>query len=212
MFAAIRNTALGAALGLCAGVAVPAQAAYVATLQQVGANVVATGSGSIDITDLTLDHIQIIPIEVAAFAGYLGLGQTGNPGAVYTGVSGPADIGLGGTFIPSTSSGSVVAIQGNASFLVLPENYVSGTALGTSTDTWDSTTLAALGVTDGTYTWTWGTGAHADSFALQIGPAATAPEPASLALFGAGLAGLGLVLRTRPAGAPGTAQARPDLP
>ena len=56
--------------------------------------------------------------------------------------------------------------------------------------------FASLGAIPGTYTWTWGTGADADSFTLQIGPAA-APEPASLTLLALGLAGLGMVLRTR---------------
>jgi len=39
--------------------------------------------------------------------------------------------------------------------LVLPTGYTSGSALTTS-ETWNNTTLAGLGLTDGTYTWTWG--------------------------------------------------------
>jgi len=50
-------------------------------------------------------------------------------------------------------------------------------------------------VTPGTYKWTWGSGPN-QNFTLQIGPAAAVPEPASLALFGVGLAGVGMVLRT----------------
>jgi hypothetical protein len=41
-----------AALALAAPLASPAQAAYVVTLQQVGANVVATGSGSLNTSAL----------------------------------------------------------------------------------------------------------------------------------------------------------------
>jgi len=67
--------------------------------------------------------------------------------------------------------------------------------LGTSTDTFDSTTLAALGATDGTYTWTW-SGASADSLTLIVGTA-PAPEPASLAQLSAGVVGLGLIRRKR---------------
>jgi hypothetical protein len=50
-------------------------------------------------------------------------------------------------------------------------------------------TFASLGVTPGTYVWTWGTGAD-QSFTLEIG---TAPIPAALPLFATGLGGLGLI-------------------
>ena len=47
MVSAVRNMAIGgAALGLCAGLGFPAQAAYTVTLLQQGPDVVATGSGS----------------------------------------------------------------------------------------------------------------------------------------------------------------------
>ena len=78
----------------------------------------------------------------------------------------------------------------------VPTGYVSGTVI-TSGATWDNTTLAALGVTDGTYVWTWGAGPNADSFTLNIGQSPV-PEPASLALLGAGVVGLGLIRRKRP--------------
>jgi len=42
MFSTFRTTALAAVV---AGFALPVQAAYVVTMEQVGANVVATGSG-----------------------------------------------------------------------------------------------------------------------------------------------------------------------
>ena len=74
--------------------------------------------------------------------------------------------------------------------------YVSGSALS-DTSTYANQTFASLGATPGTDEWTWGTGAHADSFTLEVGPVAAVPEPASLSLLVMGLAGLGMVLRTR---------------
>jgi hypothetical protein len=48
-------------------------------------------------------------------------------------------------------------------------------------------------VTPGTYKWTWGTGPN-QNFTLDAKIAAV-PEPASLALFGVALDGLGVALR-----------------
>ena len=54
-------------------------------------------------------------------------------------------------------------------FLIVPRGYVSGTFLSNSA-TYSGKTLATLGVTPGTYVWTWGTGAN-QNFTLKILPA-----------------------------------------
>ncbi|MGH7044737.1 MAG: PEP-CTERM sorting domain-containing protein [Acetobacteraceae bacterium] len=73
----------------------------------------------------------------------------------------------------------------------MPHGYVSGIQLA-DTSTWDNVTFADLGVTPGTYTWTWG-GAPDGSFTLKIG----VPEPGSLAILGGSILLLGAVLRGR---------------
>ncbi len=85
----------------------------------------------------------------------------------------------------------------NTGQLLLPSGYVSGTALS-ATDTYNNTTIAALGLAVGTYTYTWGSGANADSLVINIGPAAV-PEPASIVMTGGmlGLGGLVLAWRKR---------------
>jgi len=61
--------------------------------------------------------------------------------------------------------------------LSVPTDYVSGTALSDSA-TYSGKTLAELGVTAGTYVWTWGTTAN-QNFTLEIPPFPPPPPPAT---------------------------------
>ena len=59
----------------------------------------------------------------------------------------------------------------------------------------DRRDVASLGLTPGTYEWTWGTGMDADSFTLQIGPAGVPDTGSTLSLLS--FASLGLVALRR---------------
>jgi hypothetical protein len=164
-------------------------------------NVVATGSGSIDLTDLTgFTGTGSIGAGITPTQPLFIIGSPSGSFAYYEFISGPTSFGSGSGAGASTTSGEQVGINccddlgGPA--LGVDLFYSSGSPISNAA-TYDNATFTSLGVTPGTYVWTWGTGAHADSFTLQIGPVANIPEPASLPLLAVGLAGLGLVLRRR---------------
>jgi hypothetical protein len=145
----------------------PAQAGYIVILQQVGSDVVATGSGAIDLTGLSLldiaggSHAVIVPNAANVQTGPSGLELF-----KYSGFSGPTNFGSGGQTVSSSGTGDFVGISGTEGFLWLPFAYVSGSPLSDSA-TYDGATFSSLGVTPGTYEWTWGPGDD-QNFTLEI--------------------------------------------
>ena len=135
----------------------PAQAGYTVTLQQVGPDVVETGSGAIGLKGLTLRN------SFFKRAFYYGR------------IIGPTNFGGFSLSIPPTSSSgnwAGITISG----ISVPRFYVSGTFLSDSATYGNflapgfrdsGATLATLGVIPGTYVWRWGTGAN-QNFTLQI--------------------------------------------
>ena len=186
------------ALATSLAAAAPARAAYTVTLAQEGSNVVATGSGTINTAGLSFIFGVNSGSSLWPLYGQILIGPvTSEDTGLYSGVSGPTSFGTGGISISANSgNGDLVGILGIEGLLSVPAGYVSGSAL-MDTSTYDNQTFASLGVTPGSYVWTWGSGATADSFTLDIAAVSTVPEPASLTLFGTGLLGLGLVRRRR---------------
>jgi len=161
----------------------------------MGPDVVATGSGNIDLTGLTLSLIHstfnaginppeaVVTLSTGKADTYSGTfsgppGGTGGPGF------GP---GIGPVFESATSStGNLVSFSLTFSSIHVFEGYVSDDPLGASTDTWDAATFKSLGLTPGTYKWKWGTTDADQGFTLEIGQT---PIPAALPLFATGLGG-----------------------
>src|SRR5207248_1054170 len=191
----------------------PAEAGYTVILQQVGPDVVATGSGAINLTGLI--HAGYLTygwgpgvLSGAAddgwggvIAGRISTGPTiaGSVDSYHLGPSGPTSFGSGGGADASSGSGDTVGTAADCSkdgsdcdrFLIVPRGYVSGTFLSDSA-TYSGKTFATLGVTPGTYVWAWGTGAN-QNFTLEIlttGPPVVSTSPATLiASFSATLNG-----------------------
>jgi hypothetical protein len=183
----------------------PSQAAYIVTLEQQGTSIVASGSGTIDVADLKPLCGPGLPFGsclagpgITPSNGDITTGPSGSvlPNQFYNiGFTGPTSFGSGNFFFdPNSGSGDIVGIFGRPSFfidgqlLLVPEAYAAGSLLSDSS-TYDHQTFASLGVTPGTYRWTWGSETHADSFTLII-EAAAVPEPSSLLLLGVGVGAL----------------------
>ena len=170
----------------------PAQA-FMVTLDQVGANVVATGSGPINLTGLTFTGSSVSNgILITPSFGEIATGPSGvflNTDS-YTGFTGPSSFGSGDLIFPNTGSGDLVGIHPIADFMEVPQGYVSGNALSSSM-TFNNATFASLGVRQGTFVWSWGTGLPNQNFTLIIGSGVPTPDGGStVSLLGCALLGL----------------------
>ena len=160
-------------------------AAYMITVQEVGADVVATGSGSLNLAALVrAGGVFGWPNTLIPDNGTVGVGPLAADCTLYVGnVSFPAVIGTGGSVAPSSGSGSFVGTIGGG-YLVVPLRYVSGSPLGDSVTTFVGRTLADLGLAPGEYVWSWGEGSTADSLTVRVqAPTPLPPPPDPLALL-----------------------------
>ena len=184
-----------------AGTAVTAQAAYIATATETGGDVVFEGSGSLDLTAGSLSSSignqvgGVVPNSLFQIGDITGV-QTQfylNP----TNFSGPSTIGPGTTFTRSSGgTGDLTGVSfGGSPNISVPNGYTFGDALSGSM-TIAGHTFSSLGLSPGVYEWTWGSGATADSFKLNVG---AVPIPAAVWLFGSGLLGLIGVARRKKA-------------
>jgi PEP-CTERM motif len=169
----------------------PAQAGYVVTLTQQGSDVVATGSGPIDLSGLTFSSGGFTFAEMTPSVADITTGPilVFTATDTYTGVSGPLNFGGGSPTDASSGNGDSVSIFGGINELVVPRGYLSDSALS-DTATYTGQTFSTLGATPGKYEWTWGKGAN-QNFTLEIGTAV--PEPATWAMMALGFGLLGFL-------------------
>jgi hypothetical protein len=187
-----RRTACLALLAvmMLAGVAMHrAEAKYVAIFTQDGPDVIEVGGGTLDVTDLMVVSRGLSRSFVSGASGAYVSGTPGDLGRAYVGsINGPATFGSGLIFTTTESSGDPVGFSASASFVFVPDDYVSGAPLS-ETSTYADATFASLGITPGTYVYSWGSDAHADTLTIEIG--SPIPEPSTWAMGLIGFAGLG---------------------
>jgi VPDSG-CTERM motif len=169
--------------------------AYTVTLEQVGSNVVTTGSGPINLTGLPINPIMLSTTSILdARRGDISTGPTDvSIVDVYAAffLTGPPNFGSGSAFLPDAGSGDLVGISIDQGLLFVPQGYVSNAALSDSM-TFNNATFASLFLTPGTYVWTWGTGGN-QNFTLQIGSVGVPGVPdggSTVSLLGCALLGL----------------------
>lgn len=170
----------------------PSQGAVLLRVEQVGSDVQVSGSGSALTTELigtgsTFSWTSALT-DAQIYAGPLAIND-GNVN-LYSGVVGPLVFGGDpGVYELPDLAGSVGDLFGiNANDgngfpqLVLPAGYISGTSLS-GTSSFPNLSLAQIGLTPGQVsTWSWGSGANADSLRLEVVPA-PAPLLGALAAF-----------------------------
>ena len=172
----------------------PAQA-YTVTVQQMGANVVANGSGAFNLTGLTLFSGDFVVPQMNASFGAILTGQVLGGRSQDTLDSLDRRVSAPGAFFsPSLAAETLSAFRAVLHALYVPQGYVSNTALSNSM-TFNSATLDSLGVTPGTYVWSWGTGLPNQNFTLIIGGAGVPDGGSTVSLLGYGLLGLAALRR-----------------
>jgi hypothetical protein len=163
----------------CQSISSRAAAGVVINIQESGGNVVATGSGTLDLSALTQETPAespgfIIPAAAAVLVGPIEIVYE------YAIVTGPRNWGPPGIGAnASAATGEQFGVGGNNAIIAVPAGYVSGTPLS-GTATWEGQTFASLGVNPGTYNYTWGTGTSADFLTVIVGQ--SVPEPTSIML------------------------------
>jgi PEP-CTERM motif len=156
-----------------------AEAGLLITIEQVGSNVVAKGSGSVNLTGLNFNGPVLSAVGVTPIFANITFGELGpTPGADYGPLMGPSSFGPGIGSMPTSSSGDTFGVVNGVGNVRVPDGYTSGTPLS-GTETFANSTFSDLGVITGTYTYT----LPNDTITVIIG---TVPEPSTVVMTGIG--------------------------
>jgi hypothetical protein len=136
-------------------------------------NVVFLGGGSLDIKAWTASNVSVDFSKIQPENPEIVVGPTPAVGSnLYVdpqNFEGPTDFGPGGQAFATKGSGDIFGFKGlQGRVLVVPTGYALGDLLEGSA-IYEGSTFESLGMTPGSYTWSWGAGEIADSLTLNIG-------------------------------------------
>ena len=187
----LKTAALAMAFALAAGVA--QAATFTTNFWQAGSDVQASGQGAFDLDGMTPIGDGMSEHRIWSVLGFFLFG-TQDFMAYGSTFSGPGIFGNGGEVQATQWNGDSAGLWVEQGFFYVPLGYVSGSALSNAA-TWANTTLADLGLSTGTYSYTFGT----NTYNVIVGDASvpTVPVPATLPLVLAALGGLALLRRRK---------------
>jgi hypothetical protein len=135
------------------------------TMQEVGLNVILSGTGTANVTSLNLSGTSTtFQPFIDPSSGMFSVGVGGNYD-VYSGTTfNSAPFGTGGYIIPNIAGGNEFGISVNS--LVVPIGYTGGILNGYSQ--FDNTDLATLSATTGTYLVQWGSSGASETITFDI--------------------------------------------
>ncbi|MEO0485839.1 MAG: VPLPA-CTERM sorting domain-containing protein [Pseudomonadota bacterium] len=169
-------------------------ATYTLTFVDDGTDVVATGVGTFDLTGLPFDGLVSVQPYVHPNSGDFMTGaQDFSMQAYAVTLTSPQPWGSGTPVLASSGSGDSVAFW-TGGRLFLSQSYATGDAL-LSIATWNNHSLASLGLSVGTQSYSFGNNTF--NMVFTDSAAAPVPLPASVALLLAGLGGLGALRSAR---------------
>ena len=149
------------------------------TIQEVGPDVVLSGTGTANLSSLNLEGTFFSPFGsvIRPSSGRFSVGSGGNYSTYSGSTFNPVPFGSG--FLPinaDISTGNNFGIGGFGN-LVVPQGYVGGALNGTGTFT--GTTLATLGVTvpGGPYLVQWGASGASETITLEVISTVPTPTP-----------------------------------
>jgi hypothetical protein len=135
------------------------------TMQEVGLNVILSGTGTANVTSLDLSGTSTtFQPFIDPSSGMFSVGVGGDYD-VYSGTTfNSAPFGTGGYIIPNIAGGNEFGISVNS--LVVPIGYTGGILNGYSQ--FDNTDLATLSATTGTYLVQWGSSGASETITFDI--------------------------------------------